>query len=58
MCCLGKLPHQASSFQSFYADNRIQKLGNLLGNLVVALKVRFAKDPQINQALEAIDEEV
>ncbi|KAH1199083.1 hypothetical protein GmHk_18G052525 [Glycine max] len=56
--CLGKLPHQASSSQSSYANNRIQKLENLLGNLVVVLKVRFAEDPQINQVLEAIDQEV
>ncbi|KAH1225066.1 hypothetical protein GmHk_11G032047 [Glycine max] len=56
--CLGKLPHQASSSQSFYANNRIQKLENLLENLVVVLKVRFAEDPQINQVLETIDQEV
>ncbi|KAH1189177.1 hypothetical protein GmHk_20G056999 [Glycine max] len=56
--CLGKLPHQASSSQSSYANNRIQKLENLLGNLVVVLKVRFAEGPQINQVLEAIDQEV
>ena len=42
VCCLGKLPHQASSSQSSYANNRIQKLENLLGNLVVVLKVQFA----------------
>ncbi|KAH1264414.1 hypothetical protein GmHk_01G000340 [Glycine max] len=58
VCCLGKLPHQASSSQSSYANNRIQKLENLLGNLVAVLKVRFAEDPQINQVLEAIDQEV
>ena len=40
--CLGKLPHQASSPQSSYADNRIQKLENLIGNLVIVLKVPFA----------------
>ncbi|KAH1247509.1 hypothetical protein GmHk_06G017401 [Glycine max] len=45
VCCLGKLPHQASSSQSSYTNNRIQKLENLLGNLVVVLKVRFAEDP-------------
>ncbi|KAH1210004.1 hypothetical protein GmHk_15G044395 [Glycine max] len=56
--CLGKLPHQASSSQSSYTNNRIQKLENLLGNLVAVLKVRFAEDPQINQVLEAIDQEV
>ncbi|XP_040862094.1 uncharacterized protein [Glycine max] len=56
--CLGKLPHKASSSQSSYTNNRIQKLENLLGNLVAVLKVRFAKDPQINQVLEAIDQEV
>ncbi|KAH1221915.1 hypothetical protein GmHk_12G035224 [Glycine max] len=56
--CLGKLPHQASSSQSSYANNRIQKLENLLGNLVAVLKVLFAEDPQINQVLEAIDQEV
>ncbi|KAH1202748.1 hypothetical protein GmHk_17G049137 [Glycine max] len=56
--CLDKLPHQASSSQSSYANNRIQKLENLLGNLVAVLKVRFAEDPQINQVLEAIDQEV
>eukprot|EP00256_Glycine_max_P066522 XP_025981117.1 uncharacterized protein LOC102666955 [Glycine max] len=56
--CLGKLPHQASSSQSSYANNRIQKLENLLENLVVVLKVHFAEDPQINQVLEAIDQEV
>ncbi|KAH1247507.1 hypothetical protein GmHk_06G017401 [Glycine max] len=39
VCCLGKLPHQASSSQSSYTNNRIQKLENLLGNLVVVLKV-------------------
>jgi len=33
-------------------------LENLLGNLVAVLKVRFAKDPQINQVLEAVDQEV
>ncbi|KAH1212817.1 hypothetical protein GmHk_14G040911 [Glycine max] len=55
--CLGKLPHQASSSQSSYANNRIQKLENLLENLVVVLKVHFAEDPQINQVLEAIDQE-
>ncbi|KAL5131331.1 hypothetical protein HKD37_12G034235 [Glycine soja] len=37
--CLGKLPHQASSSQSSYTNNRIQKLENLLGNLVAVLKV-------------------
>ena len=58
MHCLGKLPHQASSSQSSYTNNRIQKLENLLGNLVAVLKVRFAEDPQINQVLEAIDQEV
>ena len=58
MRCLGKLPHQASSSQSSYTNNRIQKLENLLGNLVAVLKVRFAEDPQINQVLEAIDQEV
>ncbi|KAH1193496.1 hypothetical protein GmHk_19G054529 [Glycine max] len=52
------LPHQASSCQSSYANNRIQKLENLLENLVVVLKVRFAEDPQINQVLEAIDQEI
>ncbi|KAH1233398.1 hypothetical protein GmHk_09G025855 [Glycine max] len=57
VCCLGKLPHQASSSQSSYANNIIQKFENLLENLVV-LKVRFAEDPQINQVLEAIDREV
>ncbi|XP_028193667.1 uncharacterized protein LOC114379240 isoform X1 [Glycine soja] len=56
--CLGKLPHQASSSQSSYANNRIQKLENLLGNLVAVLKVLFAEDPQINQVLEAIDQEL
>ncbi|KAL5162231.1 hypothetical protein HKD37_07G019376 [Glycine soja] len=56
--CLGKLPHQASSSQSSYANNRIQKLENFLGNLVAVLKVRFAEDPQINQVLEAIDQEM
>ncbi|KAH1193352.1 hypothetical protein GmHk_19G054415 [Glycine max] len=55
--CLGKLPHQASSSQSSYTNNRIQKLENLLGNLVAMLKVRFEEDPQINQVLEAIDQE-
>ncbi|KAH1261909.1 hypothetical protein GmHk_02G004655 [Glycine max] len=55
--CLGKLPHQASSSQSSYANNRIQKLENLLENLVALLKVRFVEDPQINQVLEAIDQE-
>ena len=48
----------ASSSQSSYTNNRIQKLENLLGNLVAVLKVRFAEDPQINQVLEAIDQEV
>ena len=43
---------------SSYTNNRIQKLENLLGNLVAVLKVRFAEDPQINQVLEAIDQEV
>ena len=57
VCCLGKLPHQASTSQSSYANNIIQKFENLLENLVV-LKVRFAEDPQINQVLEAIDREV
>ena len=56
--CLGKLPHQASSSQSSYANNRVQKLKNLLENFVVVLKVRFAEDPQFNQVLEAIDQEV
>ena len=56
--CLSKLPHQTSSSQSSYADNIIQKLENLLGNLVVVLKVQFVEDPQINQVLEAIDQEV
>ena len=46
--CLGKLPHQASSSQSSYVDNIIQKLENSLENLVVVLKMRFTKDPQIN----------
>ncbi|KAH1265430.1 hypothetical protein GmHk_01G001133 [Glycine max] len=41
-CCLGKLSHQASSSQISYANNRIQKLENLLENLVVVLKVQFA----------------
>ncbi|RZC02486.1 hypothetical protein D0Y65_017567 [Glycine soja] len=56
--CLGKLPHQANSSQSSYTNNRIQKLENLLGNLVAVFKVRFAEDPQINQVLEAIDQEM
>ena len=56
--CLGKLPHQASSSQSSYANNRVQKLKNLLENFVVVLKVRFAEDPQFNQVLEAIDQEI
>ncbi|KAH1199177.1 hypothetical protein GmHk_18G052603 [Glycine max] len=55
---LGKLPHQASSSQSSYTNNRIQKLENLLGNFVAMLKVRFAEDSQINQVLEAIDQKV
>ena len=46
------------SSQSSYANNRIQKLEILLENLVVVLKVRFVEDPQINQVLEAIDQEV
>ncbi|KAL5141368.1 hypothetical protein HKD37_09G024726 [Glycine soja] len=55
--CLGTLPHQASSSQSSYANNRVQKLENLLENFVAILKVRFAEDPQFNQVLEAIDQE-
>ena len=39
MQCLGNISHQASSSQSSYADNRIQKLENLLGNLVAILEV-------------------
>jgi len=54
--CLSKLPHQTSSSQSSYADNIIQKLENLLGNLVVVLKVQFVEDPQINQVLKSIDQ--
>jgi len=56
--CLGMLPHQASSSQSSYADNRIQKLENLLGNLVAILEVWYAEDVQINKVLEALDQEV
>ena len=52
--CLGKLPHHASSSQSSCANNRIKKLENLLGNLVVVLKVGFVEDPQINQVLYAL----
>ena len=37
--CLGKLPHQTSISQSSYAYNKIQKLENLLRNLVSVLKV-------------------
>ncbi|KAH1264576.1 hypothetical protein GmHk_01G000473 [Glycine max] len=40
------------------ASFHIKQLENLLGNLVAVLKVRFAEDPQINQVLEAIDQEV
>ncbi|XP_058766877.1 uncharacterized protein LOC131640500 isoform X4 [Vicia villosa] len=54
--CLGKLPRHASS--SSNADNRVATLENLLGNLVSVLQMRFSEDPQVNEVLRAIAEEV
>jgi len=49
--CLGKLPRHASSNVSSKRTNsedRLQKVKNVLGNLVVALQMRFYDDPKIN----------
>jgi len=54
--CLGKVSRHPSS--SSNANTRVKKLESLFGNLVSILQVRFSEDPQMNEVLQAVSEEV
>ena len=54
--CLGKVSQQPSS--SSNANTRVKKLESLLENLVSILQVRFSEDPEMNEVLQAVSEEV
>ncbi|XP_058722770.1 uncharacterized protein LOC131594610 [Vicia villosa] len=60
--CLGKIPRHeisnVSSQRTTNSENRLQKVENLLGNIVVVLQMRFSADPQINAVLQAVAQEV
>lgn len=58
--CLGKIPRHADSnaSSSSNVEFRLQKLENLLGNLVSVLQTRFSADQQITDVLQAIAQEV
>ncbi|XP_012573845.3 uncharacterized protein [Cicer arietinum] len=56
--CLGKIARHASSSSNSHANHRVKTLENLLGNLVSVLQVRFSEDPQINEVLQTVAEQV